>query len=99
MNRTHPEFERKMVFPRELDLEGPGRRDYFVKFEHPTEWGFLLIPCLSPSPSSSVGTESTRASGWRSISHSGSSPTSKEAQDPGKGLLVSIKAISTWREL
>ena len=44
MNRTHPEFDRKMVFPRELDLEGPGRRDYFVKFEHPTQWGFLLIP-------------------------------------------------------
>jgi predicted deacylase len=27
-----------------LDLDTPGRRDYFVSFEHPTLWGAYLVP-------------------------------------------------------
>ncbi len=37
MNRT-------LVYPRQLDLVSKGRRDYLVRFEHPTLWGEYLIP-------------------------------------------------------
>ncbi len=35
---------RAIVRPAELDLESPGRRDYFVALEHDSIWGDHLIP-------------------------------------------------------
>jgi N2-acetyl-L-2,4-diaminobutanoate deacetylase len=35
---------RSIVRPAELDLESPGRRDYFVALEHDSIWGDHLIP-------------------------------------------------------
>ena len=35
---------RLVVKPNELDLESPGRRDYWVALEHDTMWGAQLIP-------------------------------------------------------
>ncbi|GIW86811.1 MAG: succinylglutamate desuccinylase [Isosphaeraceae bacterium] len=35
---------REVVFPDGLDLETPGRRDYWVALEHDTMWGAQLIP-------------------------------------------------------
>jgi predicted deacylase len=37
-------MNRRIVNPSELDFESPGRRDYFVTFEHPTIWGSYLVP-------------------------------------------------------
>ncbi len=36
--------ERRLVAPEQLDLESPGRRDYWVMLEHDTMWGAHLIP-------------------------------------------------------
>lgn len=35
---------RAVVRPEDLDLESPGRRDYWVALEHDTMWGAQLIP-------------------------------------------------------
>lgn len=35
---------RKIVLPRDLDLDSPGRRDYWVALEHDSVWGDHLIP-------------------------------------------------------
>jgi predicted deacylase len=35
---------RSVVMPDALDLESPGRRDYWVALEHDTMWGVQLIP-------------------------------------------------------
>src|SRR4051794_21188826 len=35
---------RLVVSPDALDLNSPGRRDYFVELEHPSIWGHYLIP-------------------------------------------------------
>ena len=35
---------RSVVLPDDLDLESPGRRDYWVALEHDTMWGAHLIP-------------------------------------------------------
>ena len=35
---------RKIINKNDLDLETPGRRDYYVKIEHPTLWGHYMIP-------------------------------------------------------
>lgn len=35
---------RQIVAPGNLDLESPGRRDYWVSLEHDTMWGAQLIP-------------------------------------------------------
>jgi predicted deacylase len=35
---------RRIVRPHELDLEAPGRRDYYVALEHDSLWGDHLIP-------------------------------------------------------
>ncbi len=35
---------RIVVKPADLDLESPGRRDYWVALEHDTMWGAQLIP-------------------------------------------------------
>jgi predicted deacylase len=35
---------RTIVSPQELDLEAPGRRDYWVALEHDSIWGSYLIP-------------------------------------------------------
>jgi len=37
-------MERQIVRPAGLDLESPGRRDYFVALEHDSIWGDHLIP-------------------------------------------------------
>ncbi|HYZ61775.1 MAG TPA: succinylglutamate desuccinylase/aspartoacylase family protein [Acetobacteraceae bacterium] len=37
-------MQRRIVRPGELDLESPGRRDYFVALEHDSIWGDHLIP-------------------------------------------------------
>lgn len=37
-------MQRTIVRPDELDLESPGRRDYWVGLEHDTMWGLQLIP-------------------------------------------------------
>ena len=37
-------MERQIVRPAGLDLETPGRRDYFVALEHDSIWGDHLIP-------------------------------------------------------
>lgn len=37
-------MSRQVVAPDELDLEGPGRRDYWVRLEHDSIWGDHLIP-------------------------------------------------------
>ena len=37
-------MRRTIVRPSELDLEFPGRRDYWVGLEHDTMWGLQLIP-------------------------------------------------------
>src|SRR5690348_9459535 len=37
MNRT-------IVAPDAVDVNSPGRRDYFVELEHPSIWGHYLIP-------------------------------------------------------
>lgn len=37
-------MSRRVVKPSELDLESPGRRDYWVALEHDTMWGAQLIP-------------------------------------------------------
>src|SRR6185312_9207385 len=36
--------ERRRVAPGGVDLDTPGRRDYWVGLEHDTEWGEWLIP-------------------------------------------------------
>jgi predicted deacylase len=35
---------REMVMPQQVDLETPGRRDYWVMLEHDSVWGMHLIP-------------------------------------------------------
>src|SRR5688572_23839813 len=35
---------RNIVRPQQLDLQSPGRRDYWVALEHGTMWGSHLIP-------------------------------------------------------
>jgi predicted deacylase len=35
---------RRIVSPAEVDLESPGRRDYFVALEHDTMWGAQMVP-------------------------------------------------------
>lgn len=37
-------MDRKIVQPRMLDLDSPGRRDYWVALEHDSIWGDHLIP-------------------------------------------------------
>jgi N-alpha-acetyl-L-2,4-diaminobutyrate deacetylase len=37
-------MERLIARPQELDLESPGRRDYFVALEHDSIWGDHLMP-------------------------------------------------------
>ena len=37
-------LNRQVVKPADLDLETPGRRDYWVALEHDTMWGAQLIP-------------------------------------------------------
>src|SRR5690554_91984 len=37
-------MSRVVTYPSELDLESPGRRDYWVALEHDTMWGVQLIP-------------------------------------------------------
>jgi N2-acetyl-L-2,4-diaminobutanoate deacetylase len=37
-------MQRRVVRPHELDLESPGRRDYWVALEHDSIWGDHLIP-------------------------------------------------------
>lgn len=37
-------MSRHVVRPEDLDLESPGRRDYWVALEHDTMWGAQLIP-------------------------------------------------------
>ena len=37
-------MNRKIVAPEEIDFESRGRRDYFVRLEHPSVWGSYLIP-------------------------------------------------------
>src|SRR5208283_3722858 len=37
-------MERMIVRPTGLDLESPGRRDYYVALEHDSIWGDHLIP-------------------------------------------------------
>ena len=37
-------MERLICRPHELDLESPGRRDYWVGLEHDSIWGDHLIP-------------------------------------------------------
>ncbi|NRA39391.1 MAG: succinylglutamate desuccinylase/aspartoacylase family protein [Planctomycetes bacterium] len=32
------------IGPKELDFDSIGRRDYFVRVEHPTTWGHYLVP-------------------------------------------------------
>ncbi|HYE05415.1 MAG TPA: succinylglutamate desuccinylase/aspartoacylase family protein [Planctomycetota bacterium] len=39
-----PASKRTIVPITGLDVETPGRRDYFVSFEHPTLWGAYLVP-------------------------------------------------------
>lgn len=41
---SSPAETRRIVKPDELDLESPGRRDYWVALEHDTMWGAHLIP-------------------------------------------------------
>lgn len=43
-NDTTPAIERKIVPPAELDLDSPGRRDYWVALEHDHTWADHLIP-------------------------------------------------------
>ncbi|NQZ68376.1 MAG: hypothetical protein HRT89_09915, partial [Lentisphaeria bacterium] len=38
------DIHRKIVNPAEVDLESPGRRDYQVRFEHPSIWGNYFVP-------------------------------------------------------
>ena len=35
---------RQIVQPHKLDLDSPGRRDYWVALEHDSIWGDHLIP-------------------------------------------------------
>ena len=37
-------IQRIIARPHELDLDSPGRRDYFVALEHDSLWGDHLIP-------------------------------------------------------
>jgi predicted deacylase len=37
-------MKRQIVSPGAMDFDSPGRRDYFVRFEHPTYWGDYLVP-------------------------------------------------------
>ena len=37
-------MERKIVRPEDLDLDSPGRRDYWIALEHDSIWGDHLIP-------------------------------------------------------
>src|SRR5436853_5961776 len=37
-------MSRTVARPAELDLDSPGRRDYWVALEHDTMWGSHLIP-------------------------------------------------------
>jgi predicted deacylase len=37
-------MNRQIVSAEKLDLDSPGRRDYHVRFEHPTYWGDYLVP-------------------------------------------------------
>jgi len=37
-------IQRKIVSADALDFDTPGRRDYYVRFEHPTKWGDYLVP-------------------------------------------------------
>ena len=37
-------MSRPIIRPAELDLESPGRRDYWVGLEHDTMWGLQTIP-------------------------------------------------------
>lgn len=37
-------MKRQIVAPTGIDFTSPGRRDYFVRFEHPTYWGDYLVP-------------------------------------------------------
>src|SRR5436190_18834466 len=37
-------MKRQIVAPSGIDFTSPGRRDYFVRFEHPTYWGDYLVP-------------------------------------------------------
>ena len=39
-----PTMERKIVRPAGLDLDSPGRRDYYLALEHDSVWGDHLIP-------------------------------------------------------
>jgi len=43
-NPHGPLMQRQIAYPDALDFDTPGRRDYFVRFEHPTAWGDFLIP-------------------------------------------------------
>ncbi|MBI2193354.1 MAG: succinylglutamate desuccinylase/aspartoacylase family protein [Planctomycetes bacterium] len=37
-------MKRILAQPERVDWDSPGRRDYFVRFEHPTAWGECLVP-------------------------------------------------------
>ncbi|MCP4511054.1 MAG: succinylglutamate desuccinylase, partial [Fuerstiella sp.] len=37
-------MDRKTVRPEDLDLDSPGRRDYWLALEHDSIWGDHLIP-------------------------------------------------------
>ena len=37
-------MQRTIVRPDRLDLDSPGRRDYFVALEHDSLWGDHLLP-------------------------------------------------------
>ena len=51
-------MERKTVQPQDLDLDSPGRRDYWVALEHDSIWGDHLIPLTV-----FVGSETTDGQG------------------------------------
>ncbi|MCP4175068.1 MAG: succinylglutamate desuccinylase [Fuerstiella sp.] len=51
-------MERKTVRPEDLDLDSPGRRDYWLALEHDSIWGDHLIPLtvfVGPEASDGIG--------------------------------------------
>lgn len=51
-------MERRTVRPEDLDLDSPGRRDYWVALEHDSIWGDHLIPLtvfVGPDVSDGIG--------------------------------------------
>ena len=51
-------MSRKVIRPDELDLDSPGRRDYWVALEHDSNWADHLIPLtvmIGPKAESGCG--------------------------------------------